>query len=96
MKTAILLFLPFFILPLHSSAQVQTLELSENWTFKKSGDTEWLTAKVPGTVQEDLLRLDKIPNPFFANNEEKIQWIELENWEYQTTFSELITILPYL
>jgi len=75
-----------FLLPLYSFAQVQTIELSENWTFKKSGDTNWLIAQVPGTVQEDMLRLGEIPDPFFSNNEEKIQWIESESWEYQTTF----------
>jgi beta-mannosidase len=27
-----------------------------------------------------------IEDPFYRDNEEKLQWIEKEDWEFQTTF----------
>lgn len=59
---------------------------SENWSFKKISDSNWLPAKVPGTVHTDLYNNKIIPNPFFGNNEKELQWIENETWEYQTSF----------
>jgi beta-mannosidase len=59
---------------------------SENWSFKKISDSNWISAKVPGTVHTDLYNNKIIPNPFFGNNEKDLQWIENETWEYQTSF----------
>ncbi len=60
---------------------------SEKWDFRKATDINWLLAKVPGTVHTDLFNNKIIPNPFFGDNEKQLQWIENEDWEYQTTFS---------
>lgn len=60
--------------------------LNENWKFRKAGDVEWLSAQVPGDVVSDLLNNGKISDPFFRDNEKKLQWIEKEDWEYQTSF----------
>ena len=64
----------------------QTCVLSQGWEFSKEGDQEWLSAKVPGTVHQDLIDHGKLENPFFGMNEEKVQWVEKENWLYRTTF----------
>ncbi|MEI2285039.1 beta-mannosidase [Paenibacillus polysaccharolyticus] len=58
----------------------------ENWTFKASEDQEWMPAQVPGCVHTDLLRLGKIPDPFYGTNEKEVQWIDKKDWEYRTTF----------
>ncbi|MCZ4152227.1 hypothetical protein BZG21_48465, partial [Escherichia coli] len=50
---------------------IQSL-IFENWTFKACDDQEWLPAKVPGCVHTDLLRLEKIPNPFYGTNEKEV------------------------
>ncbi|MEJ6792224.1 MAG: glycoside hydrolase family 2 protein [Lacinutrix sp.] len=63
-----------------------TFEISENWTFKNAKDTTWLSAEVPGEVHIDLFKNNKIKDPFVANNEEELQWISQENWEYKTSF----------
>lgn len=60
---------------------------SEQWQFSKSGENKWLPATIPGTVHTDLLKNNLIPDPFFGTNEKKLQWIEVENWVYQTSFS---------
>jgi beta-mannosidase len=59
---------------------------SENWQFKNSKDQNWLPAKVPGTVHLDLMDNKVIPDPFKDENEKKVQWIENEDWDYQTQF----------
>src|SRR5580765_6948169 len=47
---------------------------------------DWTPAEVPGCIQTDLLRNKIIPEPFYRDNEKKLQWIGLEDWQYQTTF----------
>ncbi|MDN3694022.1 glycoside hydrolase family 2 TIM barrel-domain containing protein [Chryseobacterium tructae] len=59
---------------------------SENWQFKNSKDKNWLPAKVPGTVHMDLMNNKLIPDPFKDENEKKVQWVENEDWDYQTNF----------
>lgn len=59
---------------------------SENWQFKNSKDKNWLPAKVPGTVHLDLMNNKIIPDPYKDENEKKVQWVENDDWEYQTHF----------
>lgn len=77
----------FFLFINGMCAQVFEKNLNkQNWKFRKKGDTKWYKASVPGTVHTDLLENKIIPDPFFGDNEKKLQWIENENWEYSTTF----------
>jgi len=59
----------------------------EPWNFRKGNDNQWFPAKVPGTVHTDLLSNQLISDPFFGANEKQLQWIENEDWQYQTTFT---------
>ncbi len=59
---------------------------NEDWQFSKLDQNQWHSAQVPGTIHTDLLAHGLIPDPFLEANEKKVQWIESENWEYQTTF----------
>lgn len=65
----------------------ETVLLNQGWMFSQSGTDKWMTATVPGTVHQDLLAHQLLPNPFFGTNEQKIQWVENEDWEYKTTFT---------
>lgn len=60
---------------------------NEVWKFKQKNKENWLPAKVPGTVHTDLFANKIIPNPFYGNNEKQLQWIENEDWNYETSFS---------
>ena len=60
---------------------------TENWTFNKKNETKKHKATIPGTVHTDLFQNQLIPEPFFGANEKQLQWIENENWEYETYFS---------
>lgn len=43
----------------------------------------WLPATVPGDVRLDLLRVNKIPDPFLGKNNEASQWIDDYDWWYR-------------
>ncbi|MGI9652718.1 beta-mannosidase [Chryseobacterium sp. RLHN22] len=59
---------------------------SEKWQFKNAKENKWLTASVPGTVHLDLMNNKIIPDPYQDENEKKVQWVENEDWDYQTSF----------
>lgn len=69
-------------------AQEKTRDLgSENWKFRQKTAQKYYPAKVPGTVHTDLYANKLISNPFFGANEKQLQWIENEDWIYETTFT---------
>ena len=86
-----------------SSAQAKldenvTLSLDKGWEFRqvtaeKQDDSGWLPATVPGDVHLDLLANKKIPDPFYRDNEAKLQWIENASWEYRVSFDVAPEIL---
>ena len=76
----------FFVSCSIVSAQVISQQLTKNWTFKAQGSTKWYVAKVPGEVHLDLLNNKLIPDPFYRDNEKKVQWVERKNWTYRTSF----------
>ncbi|MCM3901497.1 MAG: hypothetical protein ND866_07305 [Pyrinomonadaceae bacterium] len=61
--------------------------LHTGWKFRQVGKPEWYPAEVPGCVHTDLLKNKLIDEPFFRDNEQKLQWIGKTDWEYQTSFN---------
>lgn len=61
--------------------------LDRGWEFSQVGKGEWLPATVPGTVHQDLINNEKLVDPFYGMNEEKVQWVEKEDWVYRTSFN---------
>nr|WP_317126550.1 hypothetical protein [Chryseobacterium nematophagum] len=81
------IFFVFFFIQVLMNAQHSERNLSsEKWKFKNSKDQKWLPAKIPGTVHLDLINNKIILDPYQDENEKKVQWIEHENWDYQTFF----------
>ncbi len=74
-----------FISPISAQKSME-INLNSNWEFRKVGDSGWMPATVPGCVHTDLMANNSIPDPFMADNELQVQWVEREDWEYQTTF----------
>ena len=70
-----------------ASAQSQTYVLNKGWEFSQAGSNEWMSARVPGTVHQDLLDHGRLPDPFYGMNEQKVQWVEKEDWLYRTVFT---------
>jgi beta-mannosidase len=75
----------FFILSSCQSKEMTTISL-DNWQFRQAGQDEWQAATIPGCVHTDLLALNKIPDPFYRQNEKAVMWVEKADWEYKTTF----------
>ena len=61
-------------------------ELNEGWKFKQARLSNWYPATVPGVVHTDLMDNKIIEDPLFRLNERGMQWIDKEDWIYQTTF----------
>ena len=53
----------------------------------------WLTAMVPGSVQQDLMAAGIVPDPFIGKSEAPIQWAGLTAWEYRTTINATPALL---
>jgi beta-mannosidase len=60
--------------------------LAGSWEFRRADADEWLPASVPGGVHTDLLALGRIPDPFVADNEKRVQWVAESDWEYRYQF----------
>ncbi len=66
-------------------AQMVQYGLLRNWTFTDTSGKLW-PAAVPGNIHTDLLHNRLIPDLFFGNNEQQLQWIGQKNWTYTTSF----------
>lgn len=73
------------------AVEKQQVSLDGNWEFRQAGsspaESSWRPAEVPGDVHLDLLRNKLIPDPFYRQNEARVQWIEDANWEYRKVFT---------
>jgi beta-mannosidase len=84
-----------------SPAQNAVQTLDHGWQFRQimsgaeQGEKGWLPATVPGDVHLDLLANKKITDPFYRDNEAKLQWIEQESWEYQLSFEVTPAMLAH-
>jgi beta-mannosidase len=87
MKKHICTLIVYLLLVLPLAAQQNMVIDLQNWQFRKVGDsTSWIKATVPGCVHTDLLHAGIIADPFYGNNEKTVEWVEREDWEYQTFF----------
>lgn len=89
MRRKLNLLLGILWMSLMGQAQLsqQVIPLDKNWEFSEARQEKWQEAVVPGTVHQDLLRLNQLPDPFYGTNEQKIQWVEDKDWEYRTSFT---------
>ena len=81
-----------------AASQNATQVFNHGWQFRQvataqSAEADWLPATVPGDVHLDLLANKKIPDPFYRDNEAKLQWIQNESWEYRLNFDVAPSIL---
>ncbi len=68
------------------SSAKEVVPINAGWEFsqRNTGKENWLPAQVPGDVHLDLKRNNLIPDPYFRDNEAKLQWVEEANWSYRT------------
>ena len=72
---------------LGAEGAVAKRQLHDGWKFRKQRSDIWYPATVPGTVHTDLMANEIIEDPFFRLNERAVQWVDKEDWWYETTFN---------
>jgi len=82
---------PYTPSPLPSVSSRQYLH--QNWRLRRQGAEKWISAQVPGCVHTDLEAAGHIENPFYGTEEDRVQWIERCDWEYELTFEIEPTLL---
>ena len=58
----------------------------DTWTMHEDGQSEKIPAVVPGATYTDLMRAKKIPNPYYREDNGKVQWVAEKNWIYERSF----------
>src|SRR5579875_3276253 len=90
-KWVCLLFCIVALPVLIHAEQRHARELNAGWEFRQvvaqGVASEWHPAQVPGDVHLDLLANKLIPDPFYRDNEGKLQWIEQADWEYRSSLT---------
>ena len=61
-------------------------KIDENWVLHVAENDTFFAVNIPSNVHSDLHQHQLIEDPFWENNELKLQWIEEENWIYSTKF----------
>ena len=56
------------------------------WEFYHPIKKEWLAFGKAGSIQEKLMELGELPDPFFGDNEKLYQWSEEHEWKFRSTF----------
>ncbi|HVI05114.1 MAG TPA: hypothetical protein VM711_03360, partial [Sphingomicrobium sp.] len=72
--------------PRVESSRRRTRLLDGGWGFRKAGDTDWMPARIPGSNFGDLQANGLIDDANWRDNEQHLQWIEKEDWEYRCLF----------
>ncbi|HJU07467.1 MAG TPA: glycoside hydrolase family 2 protein, partial [Rhodanobacteraceae bacterium] len=79
-----------------AGAPSSSQSLDAGWQFRLAPDANakdypqaahWLSGTVPGSAQTDLLARHLIPDPYLGENEAKVQWVGLSDWQYRTNFN---------
>lgn len=77
-------------LPMLANAQNFTAPIRQTvnvpWEFRQVNTETWKPVQVPVSVHTALLQNGMIEDPYYRDNEEKLQWIEREDWEFHCTF----------
>ena len=74
-------FLFFFFTSLNAT---EIIFLQQNWEFFYKN--KFYSATIPGQIHTDLFNNKLIPDPFIGNNENKLKWIDNQEWIYKTNF----------
>lgn len=92
-RSALLVLLIFSFITVNANKLPIQKELHGGWTFRQARGYNSYPATIPGTIHTDLLDNKLIEDPFFRLNERNMQWIDKEDWIYETTFDADASLL---
>jgi beta-mannosidase len=81
MKSIVFSF--FSLIGMHVLSQQITLE----WGIVHPINQTKIAAGTHGSVQEKLMAIGELPDPFYGENEKEFGWVEKHEWEFQSSFS---------
>ena len=76
----------YLCMALAAAASPVRQRLHDDWQFRQARLNNWYPATVPGTVHTDLMANRIIEDPYFRLNERGVQWVDKEDWIYETHF----------
>ncbi len=62
------------------------LSLAGTWTLRESEVADTIPVEVPGDVHSALLAAGRIPDPYWGDNEKRVQWVGEREWVYERDF----------
>jgi beta-mannosidase len=65
---------------------MQVLDLAGKWTLRSADDRYVVPASVPGDNLSALLAARRIEDPYWADNEKRLQWVGRADWTYERSF----------
>ena len=65
---------------------MKRIALSGQWSVKNERTAAEYSAHVPGFVQKDLMDQEVLPGLYDTLLEEKIEWVEHDDWTYSHSF----------
>ncbi len=75
-----------------SATHIQSL--NDQWEMRQADTDDWMpVATIPSTVHTALFKNGRIEDPFYRDNESRLQWIESKDWEYRKRFDADTTLL---
>ena len=89
-KTALLFFIAFYFSIFNSVADT-IVNLNSGWLFNYND--VWYPANAPSCIHSDLFKNNLIEEPYYRDNESKLQWIGERTWMYKKVFEIDSTLL---
>jgi beta-mannosidase len=74
---------------------MEKVSLNGEWRAAQVGATLKVPAQVPGCIHTDLLAAGKITDPYYRDNELKLQWIGEVDWLYSRSFTVPAALLKH-
>ncbi|MCX7006093.1 MAG: hypothetical protein NTY53_02400 [Kiritimatiellaeota bacterium] len=93
MKTTMRLMLAAGVWFGTATAKLVQVDLGGAWQVAEAGATNFIPARVPGCIHTDLMAANKLPDPFWRDNEATSQWVSDKAWVYHRTFFAAATLL---
>ena len=85
------ILLIFIFLTMYADAQTnyapEYKKVRADWSFRQAHQGDWMPCTIPASVHTALLENEKIDDPYYRDNEDKLQWIEMEDWEFKGSFT---------
>jgi beta-mannosidase len=72
----------------YDNQYIKETSLENNWRLQNEGDTSWIRdVKFPANIHQILFEKKLIPDPYYGDNEKRLNWIEEADWVAENEFN---------